>query len=149
MFNLAVILRESATADPDKPLALSNGVPVTYGHMDAMSDSVAEGLVERGVQPGQAVGVQLPNVPEFLAAYFGILKAGAVAVPLNVLLKAPEVAFCLARVRARALITWGAGVSGGGQGCGRSGRARTLRRGYPDRGVRDPVPRADGSRTGP
>ena len=60
--------------------------------------------------PRDAVALQLPNIPQFLIAYFGILKAGAVVVPLNVLLKAPEVAFELADSEAAALITW-AGVA--------------------------------------
>jgi long-chain acyl-CoA synthetase len=62
------------------------------------------------VGPGETVGLQLPNIPQFLIAYFGMLKAGCVAVPLNVLLKAPEVAFCLGNARARALVSW-AGVA--------------------------------------
>ena len=52
------------------------------------------------------MALQLPNIPQFLIAYFGILKAGAVAVPMNVLLKAPEVAFHLGDSRAKVLITW-------------------------------------------
>jgi long-chain acyl-CoA synthetase len=77
-----------------------------YAQLDALSDQLAAGLRERGLRPGDAVGLQLPNLPQFLVAYFGILKAGAVAVPMNVLLKAPEVAFYLGDSNARAFITW-------------------------------------------
>jgi long-chain acyl-CoA synthetase len=56
------------------------------------------------------VALQLPNVPQFVIAYFGILKAGAVAVPMNVLLKAGEVAYIGRDSGARLLITW-AGVA--------------------------------------
>jgi long-chain acyl-CoA synthetase len=80
---------------------------MTYVELDSISDPLAAGLAALGVQPGQAVAVQLPNVPQFLVAYFGILKAGAVVVPLNVLLKARELTHCLATSQARALITWG------------------------------------------
>ncbi len=52
------------------------------------------------------MALQLPNIAQFLIAYFGILKAGCVVVPLNVLLKAPEVAFHLGDSKARTLITW-------------------------------------------
>jgi long-chain acyl-CoA synthetase len=106
MFNLAVILRESAKARPDKPVAVYGGGRMTYAELDALSDSLAEGLDTIGIGPGDAVALQLPNVPQFLLAYFGILKAGAVVVPMNVLLKAREAAYCLSNSGSRALITW-------------------------------------------
>jgi long-chain acyl-CoA synthetase len=109
MLNLAVMLRESADAAPTKPVALFDGGQLTYAELDALSDRLAAGLQRRGVTPGDTVGVQLPNVPQFLVAYFGILKAGAVAVPMNILLKAPEVAFVLEDSATRLLVTW-AGV---------------------------------------
>ena len=55
--------------------------------------------------------MQLPNIPQFLVSYFGILKAGGVVVPLNVLLKAPEVEYHLRDSGARLLMGW-AGVLG-------------------------------------
>ena len=54
-------------------------------------------LREHGVGPGDRVGVMLPNVPEFPLAYYGILQAGAVVVPINVLLKRREISFYLGR----------------------------------------------------
>src|SRR3954454_2115942 len=106
LFNLATILRESATKDPGKPVALLEGNPMSYGELDRASDQLATGLQALGVNPGDAVGIQLPNIPQFLISYFGLLKAGAVAVPMNVLLKAPEVAFYLGDSGAKALVTF-------------------------------------------
>jgi long-chain acyl-CoA synthetase len=108
-FNLAVMLRESAGATPDKPVALFDGAQLSYAELDALSDRLAGGLRQIGLSEGDAVAPQLPNVPQFLVAYFGILKAGCVAVPMNILLKAPEIAFQLDDAEARAVITW-AGV---------------------------------------
>jgi len=105
-FNLAVILSESARSSPGKPVALFAQGRLTYGQLDAASDRVAASLAARGIRPGDPVALQLPNIPQFLISYFGILKAGAVAVPLNVMLKAPEVAFELGDSGARVLITW-------------------------------------------
>jgi long-chain acyl-CoA synthetase len=105
-FNLAVILRETAAASADRPVALYPGGRLSYAELDALSDRLAAGLESAGVRPGNTVGLQLPNIPQFLIAYFGILKCGGVAVPLNVLLKAPEVAFQLADSAATTLITW-------------------------------------------
>ena len=105
-FNLAVILSETASASPGKPVALYDGARLTYAELDALSDRLAAGLQAGGVRPGEAVALQLPNIPQFLIAYFGILKAGGVVVPLNVLLKAPEVAYHLGDCAAKMLITW-------------------------------------------
>ena len=52
-------------------------------------------LKEKGVEPGDRVGIMLPNVPYFGVVYYGILRAGGVVVPMNVLLKGREVAFYL------------------------------------------------------
>ncbi len=106
-FNLAVILRETAFASPDKPAAVYPGGSLTYGELDALSGRLAAGLRTSGIRPGDVVALQLPNIPQFLVAYFGILKAGGVVVPLNVLLKGPEVGFQLDNSAARILITWG------------------------------------------
>jgi len=105
-FNLAVILSETASASPDKAAAVHAGGQLTYGELDMLSGRLATGLEAAGLRPGAPVALQLPNIPQFLIAYFGILKAGCVVVPLNVMLKAPEVAFQLEDSQARMLITW-------------------------------------------
>ena len=105
-FNIAVMLRETASASPDRAVTLFAGSKMTYAELDVLSDRLAAGLDAAGLRPGHPVALQLPNIPQFLVAYFGILKAGGVVIPLNVLLKAPEVAFQLADSGARMLITW-------------------------------------------
>jgi len=110
MLNLSTILRESAAARPDAPALLHEDGAVTYAELDARSDAVAAGLAARGIGPGVAVALQLPNIPEFPVSYYGILKTGATVVPLNVLLRVPEVGYQLTDSGARLLITW-AGVA--------------------------------------
>ena len=105
-FNIAVILRETAKASPVRPVAVYEGGQLTYRELDALSDRLAAALQAAGIRPSDPVALQLPNIPQFLIAYFGILKAGGVVVPLNVLLKAPEVAFHLGDCGAKMLITW-------------------------------------------
>ena len=99
-FNLAVILTESAQSAPDRPAAVFTGGQLTYRQLDHASDRVAATLAATGIKPGDPVALQLPNIPQFLISYFGILKAGGVVVPLNVLLRAPEIgrASCRERV---------------------------------------------------
>jgi long-chain acyl-CoA synthetase len=105
-FNLATILRESRRSAPDKPLCLLGDHTFSYAQVDEISGRVATSLRALGLQPGEAVAVQLPNVPQFLFVYFGILKAGLVMVPLNPLLKAPEVQYHLEDSEARLLVTF-------------------------------------------
>ena len=105
-FNLATMLRESATASPDKALVHVNDLSFTYAQVDEISGRVASALLGSGLQRGDKVAVQLPNLPQFLFSYFGILKAGLVMVPLNPLLVAPEVAYHLTDSDAKVLITF-------------------------------------------
>jgi long-chain acyl-CoA synthetase len=106
--NLAVILRESARRAPAKTAVILGETRLSYAQLDHLSDRAAASLTAAGVAPGDRVGLQLPNIPQFVIAYFGILKAGGVVVPMNVLLKAPEIEFQLRDSGARALITFGA-----------------------------------------
>jgi long-chain acyl-CoA synthetase len=110
-FNLAMILRETARRSPGKPVTILGDSRMSYGELDDLSGRLASGLAASGIGPGDVVALQLPNIHEFLIAYFGILKAGGVVVPLNVMLKAAEVAYHLRDSSARALITW-SGVLG-------------------------------------
>ncbi|GAA4607433.1 long-chain acyl-CoA synthetase [Actinoplanes octamycinicus] len=82
---------------------------------------MAAALTARGVRPGDRVALHLPNVPEFPIAYFGILKAGGVVVPLNVLLRAPEIAFQLADSGAKLLLTWSAFAGDAAKGAAEAG----------------------------
>ena len=93
---------------------------MTCRELDALSGRQAS-LEAAGLRPGDAVALQLSDIPQFLVAYFGILKAGGVAVPLNVLLKAPEVAFYLGDSRAKILITWEGVLSDAAKGAAAAG----------------------------
>jgi long-chain acyl-CoA synthetase len=104
--NLAVALRESARRDPGKTAIILGDLRLSYAQLDELSDRVAANLAAGGLVPGDRIGLQLPNIPWFVVSYFGILKAGGVVVPMNVLLKAPEIAFQLEDSGARALITY-------------------------------------------
>ncbi|MBJ7600698.1 MAG: long-chain-fatty-acid--CoA ligase [Candidatus Nephthysia bennettiae] len=104
--NLAVMLRESARARPGKTALILDQLRLTYAQLEGATNQVAGRLVAEGLKPGDRVGIMLPNVPQFPIAYFGVLKAGGVVVPINVLLKAPEVQFYLGDSGARFLITW-------------------------------------------
>jgi acyl-CoA synthetase (AMP-forming)/AMP-acid ligase II len=105
-FNLATILREGSNAHPHKPLCHLGEHAFSYAQVDEISGRIATSLRALGVGRGDKVAVQLPNVPHFLFAYFGILKVGAVLVPLNPHLRAPEICYQLIDCDARLLITF-------------------------------------------
>ncbi|MBS4100461.1 long-chain-fatty-acid--CoA ligase [Tsukamurella paurometabola] len=104
-FNLATMLRESASADPTAPLVFAGDAELSYRTVDVESGRLAAGLLAAGLTPGDKVAVQLPNLPQFVIAYFGILKAGLTMVPLNPLFTAREVEYHLTDSDARLFIT--------------------------------------------
>jgi long-chain acyl-CoA synthetase len=102
--NLASILRNSAARYPSLTATISEGGRRTYAELDESARRFAAELLSAGIQPGDRVAVMVPNVPAFTIAYFGVLYAGCVVVPLNTLLVANEVAFQLEDSEARALV---------------------------------------------
>jgi long-chain acyl-CoA synthetase len=78
----------------------------TFGELDRDSRRVAGFLAEHAVRPGDHVGVVVPNVPEFAALYYGILRLGAVVVPLNPLLREREVRQHLEDAGPRIVVAW-------------------------------------------
>ncbi len=104
--NLACMLVETAERHPDRPALQLDGAVLSYRELDDATARVAALLRAKGVGPGDRVGLMLPNVPAFAVAYYGILRAGGVVVPMNVLLKGREVAFYLEDSEATALVAW-------------------------------------------
>jgi long-chain acyl-CoA synthetase len=89
--NLATIVTESAARDAAAPAIRLGEQTLTYGDLDDRSARLATLLLERGLEHGDRIGVMLPNVPEFPILYYGVLRAGGIAVPMNVLLKRREI----------------------------------------------------------
>jgi long-chain acyl-CoA synthetase len=104
--NLADNLTAAAEQYPDRPALLFGDAVMSYAELDRATARVAGLLRERGVEPGDRVGIMLPNVPEFAIAYYAVLRAGGVVVPMNVLLKQREVAFYLGDPEAKLVFAW-------------------------------------------
>jgi len=102
MLNLAEILENSARTCPDRTAVVAGDTRMTFAEVDAAAKQVANLLVARGIEPGDRVALSIPNVVWFPIVYYGILEAGAVVVPLNILLKGREVAYHLEDSGARA-----------------------------------------------
>ena len=103
--NLATNLVRSAELFADRPAIRLDDYIVSYRRLNDSSAAVSGLLRDRGVQAGDRVAVMLPNVPQFAAIYFGVLRAGGVVVPMNPLLKSREIGYYLADSGARLIFT--------------------------------------------
>ena len=122
--NLAQILIDSAERDPDHVAIKLDDSELTYAQLDGASAHIVGLLREHGFSPGDRVGIMLPNVPHFPVCYYGVLRAGGVVVPMNVLLKRREVTFHLKDSGAKLMFAWEgfaqdaeAGAAGAGAEC--------------------------------
>jgi long-chain acyl-CoA synthetase len=104
--NLASIVTDSAERTPDAPAIRLGPVELSFAELDDLGARLATMLRQRGMEPGDRVGVMLPNVPEFPITYYGVLRAGGIVVPMNVLLKEREIAFYLEDSGAKLLLAW-------------------------------------------
>ena len=102
MLSLSMLLENHARNRPGKEFVVFGAMRLTYAQVDAMAGQVANALVARGLRPGDRVALSCPNLPYFPIVYYGILKAGGVVVPLNVLFKGDEIAYHLRDSGARA-----------------------------------------------
>ncbi|GGS90827.1 long-chain fatty acid--CoA ligase [Nonomuraea spiralis] len=102
MLNLSIILEDSARNTPDRTALVLGDLRLPYSMLDSVAGQVAALLAARGIGRGDKVALLCPNLPYFPFVYFGILKAGAAVVPLNVLLRPREIAYHLTDSDSRA-----------------------------------------------
>ena len=95
MLNLSVLLEDSARHVPERTAVICGDMQLTYAEINAKANQVANALKKFGIEKGDKVAISCPNLPFFPIIYYGILKAGATVVPLNVLFKGREVAYHL------------------------------------------------------
>jgi acyl-CoA synthetase (AMP-forming)/AMP-acid ligase II len=102
--NWFAVLAHHATRTPDKAITIFEGTSTTYGEMASRAAALAGGLSERGVRRGQVVAILSYNCPEFLETVFAANYLGAIAMPINWRLAAPEVRYILEHSGARVLV---------------------------------------------
>lgn len=104
--NLAKNLTDTTRAHAGRVAVRVDNAAMTYRALDDASARVAGLLHERGLKPGDRVGLMMPNVAEVPVVYYGVLRAGGVVVPMNPLLKAREVAYYLGDSGAGLIFAW-------------------------------------------
>jgi long-chain acyl-CoA synthetase len=102
MLNLAILLEDSAREVPERTAIVFEETKLSYAALNAAANQVANILTLAGIQKGDTIALSCQNVPYFPIVYYGILKAGAVVIPLNVLLKPREIAYHLRDAEAKA-----------------------------------------------
>ncbi len=105
IMNIAHHVERGYRLYPNKTAIVYEDQSYTYKQLDRLVNCTANALRELGVGKGDRVALYLPNIPEFAIAYLGILKIGAIAVSLNVMLKSPEVSYILNDCAAKAIVT--------------------------------------------
>jgi long-chain acyl-CoA synthetase len=98
------LLLQAAEHSPQTPALAFFGRSITYGELNTQTASLANALKSMGLAPGERLGIFLPNCPQLVAAYHAALRLGAVAVMLNPLLSAKELAYQLADSGTRRLV---------------------------------------------
>lgn len=106
MLNLSAVLEDGARTVPEKECLVFGDLRLNYAITDMIANQVANLLISRGIRPGDRVALASPNLPYFPFVYYGALKAGAVVVPLNVLLTPREIAYHLEDSGAKALFAF-------------------------------------------
>ncbi|WP_341227983.1 long-chain fatty acid--CoA ligase [uncultured Arcticibacterium sp.] len=102
MLNLSTCLQESARKYPTRTAYIFGETELNFAQINGAANQVANGLVAKGIKPGDKVALSCFNLPYFPIIYYGILKAGAAVVPLSVLLKKDEIAYHLSDSGAKA-----------------------------------------------
>lgn len=91
--SLPAVLLQTSARFPNHTAMVYQNISWSYTQLNELVSQMANFLIERGIQPGDRVGIQLPNSPQFVIAYYGILRAGAIAVPINPQFTGDDLAF--------------------------------------------------------
>ena len=125
MTNLDSLLEQAATDHPGRHALRMDDLVLTYAQLREAAGRMSTLLSAHGVEPGDRVGIMLPNVPAFPIAFYGALAAGAVVVPMNPLLKSREVGYYLSDSGAKVVLAWHTAAAEAAKGAADAG-AQTI-----------------------
>ncbi len=106
MTKLSSLLEQTADEHPGRVALRMDDLALSYAQLREAAARMSALLASLGVEPGDRVGLMLPNVPAFPIAFYGALAAGAIVVPMNPLLKSREVSYYLSDSGAKVLVAW-------------------------------------------
>ncbi|HEY6312637.1 MAG TPA: long-chain fatty acid--CoA ligase [Streptosporangiaceae bacterium] len=121
MTNLSALLEQAAADHPDHTAIRMDDLTLSYAQLREAAGRMSALLASLGVEPGDRVGLMLPNVPAFPIGFYGALATGAVVVPMNPLLKSREVAYYLGDSGAKVVVAWHAAAGEAAKGAADAG----------------------------
>jgi long-chain acyl-CoA synthetase len=121
MIKLSSLLEQAAAEHPGHAALRMDDLVLSYAQLREAAGRMSTLLASFGVEPGDRVGLMLPNVPAFPIAFYGALAAGAIVVPMNPLLKSREVAYYLGDSGAKAVVAWHAAAGEAAKGAADAG----------------------------
>lgn len=104
---LAELVSDVAQRNGTKPALIFADTPISYADLNTRIERAANGLAVHGVARGDRVALLLPNIPEFVVAYYAVLRCGGIVVPICALYKADEIAYVLQDSEAKAFVLFG------------------------------------------
>ena len=104
--NVASCLSDSASRFADRQAVVCEDRSFTFAELDRWSAKIAEVFIAQGLQKGDHVVLLAPNVPEFTAVYYAVLRVGGVVIPLNTLFLANELASLIEHSDAKFMVVW-------------------------------------------
>jgi len=105
-FSLGELLRKSALASPAQVAINYFGTCITFKELDGLVDKFGAALQNMGVGKGDRIAIYLPNIPQFVIAYYGALRVGAVVVACSPLYKEREIGYILKDSEAKVIVAW-------------------------------------------
>jgi long-chain acyl-CoA synthetase len=121
MTSISSLLDQAAAEHPGHAALRMDDLVLSYAQLREAAGRMSALLASFGVEPGDRVGLMLPNVPAFPIAFYGALAAGAIVVPMNPLLKSREVSYYLGDSGAKAVIAWHAAAGEAAKGAADAG----------------------------
>jgi long-chain acyl-CoA synthetase len=115
----------------EKPALICGGTSLSFAELEQASTRLAAALQANGLEPGQRIGIYMPNCAEFIVSFLGIVKAGGIAVPVNNKLAPPEVRFIVEDSRPKFIFVSSANVDELTAACGEVNEAKTIVVGEP------------------
>ena len=103
MYNLSIAIEDNAQRIPNRLAIISEEKKISYKELNLLSNKVANLILDLGINPGDSIALQCPNISFFPIIYYGILKMGGVIVPMSILLKKKEISFILNNSKAKLL----------------------------------------------
>ena len=128
MTSISSLLEQAAAEHPEHAALRMDDLVLSYAQLREAAGRMSALLASLGVEPGDRVGLMLPNVPAFPIAFYGALAAGAIVVPMNPLLKSREVSYYLGDSGAKVVVAWHAAAGEAAKGAADAGRPDDRRR---------------------